>query len=80
MARDPVLIRRTQREAVAYLVADHWRTTMLTAPEADIPRRLMAHPLALVQAALNGETDPAQLGVDPESPTADLIREACRGA
>ena len=74
-----VLARRPQRAAVAYIVADHWRRAAL-ADTGEMQTRLMAHPLACVQAALDGETDPAQLGVDPSSPDAVLIVEACRGA
>lgn len=45
----------------ARIVATHWRDQMMA---ADGVLRGCAHPLAMVLAALDGETDPVQLGVD----------------
>lgn len=47
----------------ARLVADHWRRAALTLDAAQW--RLAAHALCCVLAALDGEDDPALLGVDP---------------
>lgn len=59
--------------AVARVVAEHWRDAMMRDPDL----RFAAHPLACVLAAMDGETDPAQLGVE-EGPDADAIRAAAR--
>jgi hypothetical protein len=61
--------------AIARVVAEHWRDqAMARGDEPEIPWRVMAHPLALVLAALDGEQDPtAELGVE-EGPDADRIR------
>jgi hypothetical protein len=47
----------------ARFVADNWRAHMVA---ADQPVAIAAHPLCMVLAALDGETDPEQLGLDPE--------------
>lgn len=50
--------------ARARFVAEHWRDAMLNGrPEY----RWVAHPLAMVLAALDGETDPDQCGIDPRA-------------
>ncbi len=51
------------RVARARIVADHWRSGALNWGEAPMPGRMAAHPLCLVLDALDGETDPARLGV-----------------
>jgi hypothetical protein len=51
------------RVARARIVADLWRRAALNWGEAPMPGRLSAHPLCLVLDALDGETDPARLGV-----------------
>jgi hypothetical protein len=65
----------------ARIVAEYWRDEMM---EADGPLRACSHPLAMVLAALDGETEPAQMGIpadeynarlaaspDPEGPAND---------
>lgn len=54
----------------ARIVATYWRDHMMA---ADGVLRGCAHPLAMVLAALDGETDPARLGVDPESAAAAYL-------
>jgi hypothetical protein len=49
-----------RRIAAARWVANHWRLSMLAAD----PNTAMAHPLNCVLAALDGEQDPAELGVE----------------
>lgn len=51
----------------ARIVADHWRESVLAWGEQPMPGRLAAHPLCLVLAALDGETDPQMLGITPGS-------------
>ncbi|QBI53452.1 hypothetical protein [Streptomonospora litoralis] len=58
-----------RRLAAAVFTAEHWRSHAVTWPH---PSRTAAHPLNMVLAALSGETDPNQLGIDPRSHT-DLI-------
>lgn len=55
------LQRLQQRLTVTTLVTVHWRNAMLAAEAT----RSFAHPLACVVAALSGETDPRELGIDP---------------
>lgn len=68
------------RLRAARFVADHWRRHALA---SDVP--LAAHPLCMVTAALDGETDPAQCGVgdDGAAGFAAVLRteggEASRG-
>jgi len=59
---------------VARLVADHWRRAALDWGHESMEGRITAHPLCCVLAALDGETDPAELGVG-EGPDAEAIRE-----
>lgn len=62
-----------QRVNIARIVADHWRNAAMAHADDDmIPFRVMAHPLCMVLSALDGETDPNQLGVS-EGPDADKI-------
>lgn len=56
-----------RRLRAARFVADHWRNAILGGGDHDAPWRLAAHPLCMVIAALDGETDPARLGIDPDS-------------
>jgi hypothetical protein len=62
--------------AIARVVAEHWRDAFLHGPARHMPMecRFAAHPLALVLAALAGEEDPVQLGVEPGSPAAARIQ------
>lgn len=60
------------RVAIARVVAEHWRDWALNqAPEG---MRWAAHPLALVLSALDGVSDPVDLGVEADSPNAARIR------
>lgn len=54
-----------QRVAAARFVAERWRDAAMTRADDPFPGRLTAHPLALVLAALDGETDPERLGLEP---------------
>lgn len=62
--------------AVAHYVADHWREFT-----AGAGWTIASHPLCLVLAALNGETEPEQLGLEEEDRAAldwarDIAKEA----
>lgn len=62
---------RLRRELdAARIVATYWRDHMMDGGDLT---RFAAHPLAMVLAALDGETDPVQLGVDAESAAARLL-------
>lgn len=52
--------RHEERLAAARFVAEHWRDAFMT---LDGPARVGCHPLAMVLAALDGETDPVELGI-----------------
>lgn len=52
---------------VARIVADHWRVAAMEGGDSLVPWRLAAHPLCCVLAALDGETDPRQLGIEEGS-------------
>lgn len=66
------------RVEIARLVADHWRKWAMDMNNQPMPTRLAAHPLCCVLAALDGETDSDQLGIERDSVTAVLIEEARR--
>lgn len=69
-----------QRAAVARIVAEHWRDQVM-APglrSREVRIRFVGHALALVLAALDGETDPAQLGINDGHVDAQRVREAAR--
>lgn len=55
--------RRRRASQIARLVADHWRRTAVDWGNQLMPGRVAAHPLCCVLAALDGESDPDQLGV-----------------
>ena len=44
--------------------------------DVPIEGRLCAHPLALILEALDGETDPIQLGIAPTDPAYAAIQQA----
>jgi hypothetical protein len=54
------------RVAAARFVARHWRDAATGWGDDPFPGRVTAHPLSLVLSALDGETDPAQLGLDED--------------
>jgi 8-oxo-dGTP pyrophosphatase MutT (NUDIX family) len=60
---------QTRLEA-ARLVAEHWREWLSELGEKPLTGHDLSHPLRCVLAALDGETDPWALGVEPGSPTA----------
>jgi hypothetical protein len=64
----------SNREAIARIVVAHWRRVTVTW-NMPIPGAVAAHPLCCVLAALDGETDPAHLGIEPSSRDAERIRE-----
>ncbi|WP_116996336.1 hypothetical protein [Desertimonas flava] len=49
--------------AVTRFVADHWREAL----NASNSSRLCAHPLCMVLHALDGETDPVQMGIEHDA-------------
>jgi hypothetical protein len=65
LATDPATPRSPfRREAAARFVATAWIADILA---DDVLRRTgMSHPVSLVLAALDGETDPVQLGLFPK--------------
>ena len=48
----------------ARFVATYWRDAVMAS--AELRRTGMSHPLAMVLGALDGETDPAELGIDAD--------------
>jgi hypothetical protein len=66
-------VRGNTAVEVARIVADHWRRAALEWGDDLMHGRMTAHPLCCVLAALDGETDPRQLGV-AEGSDADAIR------
>lgn len=51
---------------IARIVADHWRRAALVWGDTPMPGRIMAHPLCMVLAALNGNSARAEdFGVAP---------------
>lgn len=66
---------------IAKVVAEHWSSAIMEGGHADeeFPWRTAAHPLGCVRAALDGESDPAQLGVVVDSDTAQTIRRISEG-
>lgn len=79
-ARAEALAAEILRLEIAREVAVHWRDQAIrTWGDSPMPGRVAAHPLALVLDALDGQTDPAQLGVDPGSPAEDSIRDLIDG-
>ena len=63
----------SQKLRVARFVADHWRKAMASSPGTSFA----AHPLCMVLAALDGETDPLECGIDFEAH--DAFRAAVNG-
>lgn len=63
---------RRQRIAATRLVLEYWRDHAMTLPGN---YRIMAHPLACALAALSGEKDPGELGVDDDAPQYAAIRK-----
>lgn len=72
----------SRRVAIAQTVIKHWQDAAarpLGGPLLDaVPWDLMKHALALVGSALQGETDPRELGVE-EGPDAERIRGLAKG-
>jgi hypothetical protein len=58
----------------ARLVIEHWQAVALKWGSAPIDARTMAHPLACVLAALNGDKSPEDLGVDSTSDEGKILR------
>lgn len=54
------------RLATARWVAEHWRAAAMG---WDPPAPMIAHPLSMVLAALDGVTDPAHLGIEEDAHT-----------
>lgn len=52
---EPTTVERNAR-----IVAEYWRDEMM---RSDGTLRICAHPLAMVLAALDGETEPVQMGI-----------------
>ena len=53
-----------RRLMVARYTADHWRQVIMDKFPNDA--KWAAHPLCMVLDALDGETEPVKLGLDPE--------------
>lgn len=45
---------------IARFAAEHWRNAMMASEST----RLAAHPCAMILAAVNGETDPVECGIE----------------
>ncbi len=60
-----------RKNQIAKIVAEHWRNESLKDPIT----RMIAHPCALILAALEGENNPSELGVNPESDTGQQIAQ-----
>lgn len=65
------------------IVAEHWRDALMATAREHPENALGTHPVAMVLAALDGETDPTAVGIDPEhvdaarlAALADPTREA----
>lgn len=69
-----------QRLQVARLVATSWRDAAVRWGSLQMDGRVTAHPLALVLGALDGETDPIELGISPTDPAWNAIKEVARDA
>ncbi len=64
----------SEAELYARAVATIWRDSAMKRIEAgDSLWAMVSHPLALVLAALDGETDPLALGVSPDALTRTLV-------
>lgn len=57
-------LERAVRIERARVVAEHWRDESLKLVG---PSRMIAHPCALILAALDGESNPVNLGLGPEA-------------
>ena len=63
------------RLEAARLVATYWRDAAMEQIRAgDSPHSLTSHPCACILTALDGETDPVHLGVEPDSPAGRALR------
>jgi hypothetical protein len=64
-----------RRVMVAAIVGEHWRDWAVRQDHTNtVPTAIVAHPLACVLAALAGEDDPNELGLEPDSTAAKAIR------
>lgn len=66
------------RIRVAKIVAKHWALAAIEWGDLQVDGRTLAHPLGLVVDALNGERDPANLGIETDHPDAEKIRALTR--
>lgn len=62
-------------EQVARIVAEHWKAGYMAMIDKDSRYGIGTHPLSLVISALDGETDPEQLGIPEDHPDAQRIRD-----
>lgn len=65
-----------RRVEIARLVATSWRDAAMRWGDLPMEGRVSAHPLACVLCALEGETDPLELGISPTDPAYEAIRAA----
>jgi hypothetical protein len=65
-----------RRLKIVRLVAESWRDAAIEWGSLQMDGRTTAHPLALVLCALDGETDPIELGISPTDPAWDAIKAA----
>lgn len=67
-ANPATILALLNRIAVARFVAEHWRDSYMEyVKEGQTQYGIGTHPLALVLDALDGETDPRQLGLPPDA-------------
>lgn len=63
-----------RKVAIARLVAKAWSEAAINWGSLQMDGRMTAHPLCLVIAALDGETDPIRLGISPTDTAFEAIR------
>lgn len=67
-----------ERLRTAHIVAEYWHEALLDLGRKHLHLAGMAHPMGCVLAALNGETDPEELGVAADSAAALVLRALAR--
>jgi hypothetical protein len=67
-----------RRLEIARMVATSWSDAAMRWGSLPMEGRVCAHPLACVLAALDGETDPVELGIGAEDAMFEAIQKAAR--
>ena len=62
--------KRIRTLQITRLVAEHWRRESLK----DDITRIIAHPMCMILNALDGEIDPREIGVSPDSAEGKAIK------